>query len=306
MRWHLISSVFVTALPLAISSPSSKRGLVYVPSTENPTDDSIWTSSSSDLTWYYNYTPDPSPALNATKKLEFVPMLWGAPSDTSDTTFLTKVRSQIEGGTNITYALGFNEPDGQGNGGSNVPADTAAQVWQRNMNPLKEQGVKLGAPAMTGGPSGFTWLQAFFTACAGNCTVDFIPIHWYGNFEGLASHIGQVQGTYPNISTVWVTEYALAEASLADSISFYNSSADYFDRVVNITHYSYFGAFRSSVSNVGPNAAMLTEKGKLTDIGSFYLGGSATGNKPKGAAGRISVFAGWSLMIGAAAIFSFL
>jgi hypothetical protein len=34
----------------------------------------------------------------------------------------------------------------------------------------------------------------------------------------------------------------------------------------NITHYSYFGAFRSDVSNVGPNATMLTKNGKLTDI----------------------------------------
>lgn len=54
----------------------------------------------------------------------------------------------------------------------------------------------------------------------------------------------------------------------------------------NITHYSYFGSFRSDVSNVGPNAAMLTQDGKLTDIGSWYLGGAATNNVPKGGAGR--------------------
>lgn len=48
----------------------------------------------------------------------------------------------------------------------------------------------------------------------------------------------------------------------------------------NITHYSYFGAFRSSVSNVGPNAAMLTQDGKLTSIGSWYMGGKATDNIP--------------------------
>lgn len=64
-----------------------------------------------------------------------------------------------------------------------------------------------------------------------------------------------------------------------------------------ITHYSYFGSFRSSVSNVGPNAAMLTEKGKLTDIGSWYLGGSATGYTPHGAAGRSVVFAGSTIVI---------
>jgi hypothetical protein len=56
----------------------------------------------------------------------------------------------------------------------------------------------------------------------------------------------------------------------------------------NLTHYSYFGAFRSDVSNVGANAAMLDQKGQLTDIGSWYMGGVATNNIPKsGAGGRL-------------------
>lgn len=71
-----------------------------------------------------------------------------------------------------------------------------------------------------------------------------------------------------------------------------------------ITHYSYFGSFRSSVSNVGPNAAMLTEKGKLTDIGSWYLGRSATGNKPRGAAGRNTIFTGSTITVLLASIWS--
>lgn len=71
-----------------------------------------------------------------------------------------------------------------------------------------------------------------------------------------------------------------------------------------ITHYSYFGSFRSSVSNVGPNAAMLTEKGKLTDLGSWYLGGPATGNKPHGAAGRTTIFTGSTIIILLASIWS--
>ena len=51
-------------------------------------------------------------------------------------------------------------------------------------------------------------------------------------------------------------------------------SADYVER------YSWFGAFRSNASNVGPNGCMLTQDGKLTDIGSWYLGGAATNNVP--------------------------
>lgn len=84
---------------------------------------------------------------------------------------------------------------------------------------------------------------------------------------------------YPNTS-LWITEYALADASLSDSQSFFQTSAEYFDRLDYIERYSYFGSFRSSVSNVGPNAAMLTQDGLLTDIGSWYLGGAATGNEP--------------------------
>jgi hypothetical protein len=61
-------------------------------------------------------------------------------------------------------------------------------------------------------------------------------------------------------------------------------------RSSNITHYSYFGAFRSSVSNVGPNAAMLTQDGKLTDIGSWYMGGVETKNIPKSAASSIALY----------------
>ncbi|KAL9005063.1 MAG: hypothetical protein Q9188_002136 [Gyalolechia gomerana] len=278
---------------------SSKRGLVYVPNDKHRSDDSIWVSDTSDLTWYYNYLSTPSPVFDNATQLQFVPMLWG-PS----TTFLSDVKSQIDSGANISYVLGFNEPDGGGaTGGSAMPADMAAEIWQREMEPLKDMGVKLGGPAVTGSPNGFVWLQNFFTACNGNCSVDFIPVHWYGNFEGLASHVGQVRGTYQNL-TMWVTEYANNNVDLKESQSFYNQSSQFFDRIDYITHYSYFGSFRSSVSNVGPNAAMLTEKGELTDIGSWYLGGSATGNTPRGAAGRSVVFAGSGIVVLLASIWS--
>lgn len=231
------STLLVAALLLLPSSlgqgtsSSSKRGLVYVPSSKYPSDDKIWDAPTSDLTWYYNYGATPSSNLD-NAKLQFVPMLWGAPKDpsSSDTTFLDAVKQQLSSGAKIPYALGFNEPDSANNGGSGIPADTAAQTWIREMEPLRAQGVKLGAPAVTGAPAGLTWLANFFAACDGKCHADFIPVHWYGNFEGLASHVGQVRGTYPNM-TVWITEYADPGASLAESESFYNQSSQFFDRI---------------------------------------------------------------------------
>lgn len=104
----------LTILPSLVScqSPttSSKRGLVFVPSENHPQDDANWDSPTSDLTWYYNYASKPSPALAGAPKLQFVPMLWGAGNST---TFLSDVQSQIKAGANITYVLGFNEPDGE-------------------------------------------------------------------------------------------------------------------------------------------------------------------------------------------------
>lgn len=217
-------------LSVSLASESSKRGLVYVPSGKNPGDDNLWDSSNSDLTWYYNYQSTPSRSFDDSTKLQFVPMLFGASDSSTDTTFLDSVSSQIKSGAKIPYVLAFNEPDGQGKGGSNVPVDLAVETWLRQMEPLKKLGVKLGAPAVTGAPTGFNWLQTFFRACNGKCTLDFIPVHWYGNFEGLASHIGEVHNTFPN-TTIWVTEYAYNDVSLLESQTFYNSSSEYFDRI---------------------------------------------------------------------------
>ena len=73
-----------------------------------------------------------------------------------------------------------------------------------------------------------------------------------------------------------------------------------------IEKYSYFGGFRSSVSNVGPNSALLTQKGELTDLGAWYLGKAATGNIPKGDAPRVARFAGSIALVISAAIWCIL
>lgn len=195
----LAAAAFIpSASSQATFQSSSKRGLCFVPAAKHPSDNQIWDSSSSDLTWYYNYGATPSPAYsgNTTQTgFEFVPMLWGI----SDS-FLTTTQDLISSGTNISHVLTFNEPDGStSTGGSSISPSKAASAWISQVEPLRKLGVKTGAPAVTGSEDGFTWLTNFFDECQSqgtNCTADFIPIHWYGNFEGLASHIGQVVAAY--------------------------------------------------------------------------------------------------------------
>ena len=296
----LLAAVLLSPLASSQNTASPKRGLVDI-TTKTPSDDSIWIRPGSDLTWYYNYGASPSSAYSSDKSFEFVPMLWGAPSNpnSDDTSFLHTVQGLIKSGVNISYVLTYNEPDGSSStGGSDIPTDTAASTWMRNIAPLRNMGVKVGLPAMTGAPSGFSWLANFNTSCQAlnpnGCEADFIPVHWYGNFEGMASHIGQVRATYLELP-IWVTEFADPDQPLSDSQQFYNQSTDYLDSLEYVDRYSFFGSTRSNVLNVGGNNAFLTQDGKLTDIGSWYLGGSATGNIPQGAAGRAEL--SWSLLL---------
>ncbi|KAI2602184.1 glycoside hydrolase family 128 protein [Hypoxylon sp. NC1633] len=303
-----LSCLLLLAVPSATlaQTRSSKRGLVFVPNPDSPEDNQVWIQSGSDLTWYYNYESTPSTAFSDVPQdqFEFVPMLWGAISDTS---FLESVQSQMDSGRTITHVLGFNEPDSQVNGGSNIQPSTAADVWVKNIAPLATRGVKLGLPACTGGWGGIPWLQQFLGNCSElistdsekkNCTYDFVAIHWYGNFEGLASHMGSYAAAFPNV-TQWITEYNWDNQDLATTQTFYNMSSEYFDRMDSVGRYSLFGSFRSSDSNVGPNAAMLNNDGRLTDIGAWYLGIDAAGVDPQSGVNGAPMPCAWVLALAA-------
>lgn len=276
----------------AAASRSDKRGLCFIPNANHTEDNKIWVQEGSDLTWYYNYQDLPSPAFAdySQDEFEFVPMMWGVSAENpEDTTFLSHVRDLIEQGTEIKHVLGFNEPDMAVAGGSGVEPDIAARAWVANFEPLAEMGVKLGLPACTGGWGGMPWLRQFLGNCSAlistddkkkNCTWDFLPVHWYDNYEGLTSHIGERRAEWPD-AEIWITEYALAHQEIGVTQQFYNQSADFFDKEDYIGRYTYFGAFRSDTSNVGPNAVFLNNAGELTDIGSWYLGFGSTGVDPK-------------------------
>ncbi|KAK3312094.1 glycosyl hydrolase catalytic core-domain-containing protein [Apodospora peruviana] len=290
--------VLGAALPFALAGPlaSSKRGLCFVPNTTTPEDDTIWVQKPTDLTWYYNYDPTPSDvfAKVSQEEFEFVPMLWGVPPTPGDTAFLDTVKGLIKDGRNITHIMSFNEPDGPAEyGGANADPSAAAQAWVDNIIPLRKMGVKVGLPACTGSPDGLAWLKTFLDSCSTivsdggnkkNCSYDFVPIHWYGDFGGLASHMGEYSATFPNKS-IWITEYNFNDQALSTTQDFYNMSAEYFDRLDFVERYSLFGAFRSDVSNVGANAAMLNKDGELTDIGAWYLGRPGTGVDPQSGKG---------------------
>ncbi|ODQ54641.1 hypothetical protein SAICODRAFT_47328, partial [Saitoella complicata NRRL Y-17804] len=190
------------------------------------------------LTWVYDYTNEPPSPSSEYGSLNFVPQQWNADS-------ASQLANTVEGDTNITHVLGFNEPDASGNGQSGMEPAYAAEVWKEYIEPLAAKGIKLGAPAVTGSPVGKVWLQQFFGNCT-SCTIDFIPLHYYGTFEGLASHCGDIYYSFSN-RTLWITEFALDNASEEDTLGMMQTSLEWLDGLEWVERYAWFGSFRSDV-----------------------------------------------------------
>ncbi|KAF2664333.1 hypothetical protein BT63DRAFT_460635 [Microthyrium microscopicum] len=264
------SSLYVTPVP----TTQSKRGLVYVPNSLFPEDDLVWNQVGSPIGWYYNYQPAPSGPYNTT--LEFIPMLFGD----YENTFTQTVISLKQAGMNITNVLAFNEPDGPYNeGGSQVDPVAGAARWMQDIEPLREYGIRLGAPAVTGSLRGLQWLQDFYTACNGNCHADFQPVHFYGPYSGVQWMVTTTRGNYPNM-TVWLTEFNDPQSSLMDTNANDEETILWLDGLDYLERYSIFGGFRSYRSNIGYNASMLDQCGNLTPLGDFYMNQPPGGNIP--------------------------
>ena len=169
-----------------------------MPDPRTPEDDHIWTEEPGKLSWYYSYTSTPPKSFRGLSQegFKFVPMLWGAPSDINDTSFLNTIRDLADDSIKISNVLTFNEPDLSAYGGSNVSPAYGAQVWVNNIVPLQNMGIRAGLPVPAGSADyGLPWLDEFLENCSKilgtNCTYDFVALHSYSPFEGLASRIGE-------------------------------------------------------------------------------------------------------------------
>ncbi|KAH7171321.1 F5/8 type C domain protein [Dactylonectria macrodidyma] len=284
----------IAASDVVNARPSAKRGLCFVPSAVHPDDDKVWVQPGSDLTWYYNHGDRPSAAFvgRPQHEFEFIPMMRSVGIDPTDTSFLETIRSLRHDGIDVDHVLGFDEPNvPMHHGGTDIDPATAAKAWVANFEPLVDMGVRLGLPAVTATWDGLPWLRQFLGNCSKmlshgtnttkNCTWDVMPIHWYDNFETLASHICERHDIWPD-AQIWVTKFTYAYQPLQPTQDFFDRALDYLDRLSPIIgRYAYFGAFRTNDSTVGPNTVFLNDAGGLTDIGLKYLGINGTGVNPR-------------------------
>ncbi|KAF8203887.1 glycosyl hydrolase catalytic core-domain-containing protein [Pholiota molesta] len=241
-------------LPLGNGTKNSKRGLGYAGSV--PGDVINANQTNSVLSWQYNWASIP-PDYLATSNIPYVPMQWGSVG-ASD--FSNEVQTQ--GAKNI---LTFNEPDFVNE--ANMDPVDAANIWMQSIEPMKSLGIRLGGPAVTASSTGRPWLISFLAACT-NCTIDFLPLHWYGEgVEGFMSYIFDVHTNFPQYP-IWITEFADTSGNLTEVTDFLNQTITTLDTLDWVERYAWFGYFRPRQEI---NYNFLNDDGSLNTLGEIYL-----------------------------------
>ncbi|KAI1340721.1 glycoside hydrolase family 128 protein [Xylariaceae sp. FL0016] len=282
-----LSSALACALAgrsTAQDDASPKRGLSYVGDT-HAADYDILLSSNSPLSWYYNWSPYPVSSDIFQADIEFVPTLHGTDSLDGDIQQLDNLDDSSK------HLFTFNEPDGTtSSGGSSIEPQDAAKAYIEQIVPLRDR-FQISHPSVTGSSRGLQWLDDFNSSCweidsESGCPADFVTAHWYGDFAGLSSWLGQLAGWYNKSGSgldgdlqVWISELALVQASDDTTFAMMNQTLPYLDSLDYVAKYSWFGAFRPNEANdwTGDGVSLFQNDGGLSQLGAYYLGGQANG-----------------------------
>jgi hypothetical protein len=173
---------------------------------------SLWKSdgmraalADSGVSWFYTWSTEPA-GVKAPSGVDFVPMIWGEKSVTTDGLNQAKRNGDV--------LLGFNEPDFASQ--SNLSVERALDLWPK----LQATGMRLGSPAVAvGADQAGGWLDRFMSGAKDRgYRVDFITLHWYGGdfrtsaaVEQLRSYVEAAYRRYRK--PIWLTEYALISFS---------------------------------------------------------------------------------------------
>ncbi|KAF2226556.1 hypothetical protein BDZ85DRAFT_256368 [Elsinoe ampelina] len=200
-------------------------------------------------------------------------MLWSAASDLTDVWATNVAAAKAKGWTEV---LGFNEPDlcVDGAGSSCMSVADAVTAYRQYITPLKAQGFRLGAPAVTNGQGlniGNDWLVKFLAACS-DCKIDFIPIHWYGGPNDFDSFYSQLYYTHDTVGggnyPIWITEFGLNSGTDAEVNAFVTNVFAHLDtQATFVEKYAWYmaGAPGQHVGNL-----VSADQKSLSTIGQGY------------------------------------
>jgi len=278
---------------------TSKRGIAYIPYGYSA-DYNLLLSNNSELSWYYTWYPTSAPTDGFygthADTIEFVPTLKSLHNLTEP------VLAGLPNITTSRYLFTFNEPDGEvDTGGTAISPANAARAYIDSIVPFRTSGrFQLSHPAVTGSERGFQWLRDFRNACfaidaKNGCPADFVVVHWYGDFQGMADWMGRLAAWYAGNTTdgdvgyrgggvgrpvrLWVTEMGLPQGNNETQLAVMAQTLPYLDGLEYVERYAWFGIFRPDNANAwtGSGLSLFRNDGGLSDLGALYLGGNSSG-----------------------------
>lgn len=295
----------ISPSPSPSTSSSSKRGVSYHADTA-AADYDILVSPKGPVGWYYTWSPRPAPPAQffpwtgVRSDVEFVPTIHGTGKLASDIADLDKINTTA---SSTHHLFSFNEPDELAlNGGSQLSPQDAAAAYISAIVPLRSR-FRISHPSVTGSTRGFDWLKSFHDECfkidpKNGCPADFVVVHWYGGFDGLAGWLGQLRKWYTEAGYVaavapanngdaaaaaalpfWLGELGIPGAPMDANLVMMSQTLPYLDSLPWVARYAWFGTFRPAQANnwTGVGVAFFDDQGGLTELGSTFLGGAQKG-----------------------------
>lgn len=140
---------------------------------------------------------------------------------------------------------------------------SAVSAYKQWVQPMAGK-VKLGSPAVTNGVGsgiGADYLKQFMGNCT-SCTVDFIPLHWYGDVTKPGSFKTYVQNFHSQFKKpLWITEFGTNGGTEAQIVTFLENVLPWLDQQAYVQRYAYF------MDRAAGSPYLLETNDTMTDIG---------------------------------------
>lgn len=138
--------------------------------------------------------------------------------------------------SNQPIIMFFNEPER-----NNISAAQAADVWHRQMVPLRQQkGKKLVSPSCSNDAHGQAWLADFMNR-VNDAPPDFLGLHYYGtNGDDAIKYVTDMHNKHSNMKVI-VSEIASISKDHNQVLHFTAQFANWADHCDWMYEYAFFG-----------------------------------------------------------------
>ena len=164
-------------------------------------------------------------------------------------------------GTQNSIIHFFNEPERNG-----ISTQQAADAWNSQVLPLRNQGNKLVSPSCASNDAGRAWIADFMSKVASN-PPDYLGLHYYGTDSNAAiQYVQDMHNSYPS-KPIIVSEIASTAQDLQSVVGFTVEVANWMDSTDYIFEYAFFGCMEHLADNfVSPFAQLMNPNGSFTDL----------------------------------------